>query len=86
MVIDRIGAGLHHEDIRAANILQDLKVDLAITEAAQLRAADIHAQIAADALRELRVGASGKDLEFFVDQIRLYFVIYERLRAKAAFV
>src|SRR5436853_514577 len=70
MMIDRIGACLYHEHIRAANILQNLKIDLAIAEATELRAPDIHAQIAADALGELRVRASGKDLELFVDQIR----------------
>src|SRR5205807_5506114 len=70
MMIDGIGARLHHKHVRAANILQNLKINLAVAEAAQLGASHVHAQVAADALSQFRVRASGKDLELFVDQIR----------------
>lgn len=68
MMIDWVRARLHHKNIRAANILEYLKINLAVAEAAKLRAAHTHAQITADSLRELRVCASRKNLEFLVDQ------------------
>jgi hypothetical protein len=69
MLIDRIGAGLNDKYICPANVFQNLKIDFAVTEATEVRAANRDSQIAANAARELRVTASGKNLELLVDQV-----------------
>jgi hypothetical protein len=48
MKIGGIRAGLHDKDVRAAHVLQNLKIDLAIAEFSQLGFAGFRAQVPAD--------------------------------------
>ena len=61
-----MAAGLHHKNIRAPYIFQNLKTRFAVAELAVLGAAPRDAQITADGVAERRVRRAAKNLEFFV--------------------
>ncbi len=48
MLVDRRARGLHDEDIRAANVLVDLKRDLGVGKTQQPRLPKLHAEELAD--------------------------------------
>ncbi len=66
MKIRRLRTRLHDENIRAAHVLQNLKINLAIAELAQHRAAALHSQIAANLVRQGSVRGSRENLELIV--------------------
>src|SRR5713226_8373720 len=63
IVVHRWRRRLDHEDVRAADVLIDLHVVLAVGEAVQRDAARLDLELAADFLRERRVRSSGENLQ-----------------------
>ncbi len=61
VVVHRRAGGLHEEDIPAPHVLVDLDQDLAVAEAADLRAAERLHQVLGDALRQVGIGVPGED-------------------------
>ena len=68
MKIRGIRAGLHDKHVRAAHIFQNLKIHFAVAEFAELGLAELHAQVAANVLRQARVRAAAKNFELIVGQ------------------
>src|SRR5262249_8858014 len=66
VVIHQMMARLHDENVSAADVFQNLEINLAITESAQQRLAQRNIQMAADALRENGVCHAGKNLKSVV--------------------
>ena len=66
MLVHGVACGLYQKHIHAANILQQLKVHLAIGEALQLGLAQRHADKLADLLAQCAIGRSAKNLEALV--------------------
>jgi hypothetical protein len=66
MIIDRKGAGLDNENIRATDIFEDLKINLAIAEAAEQGFAEGHVEVPANGFRQRGVGGPGEDFETLV--------------------
>jgi hypothetical protein len=60
MLIDRLARRLHEKHILTANILLDLHEDLSVTEIGDLDMAHLDAQIPANTVRQMRMGAPGK--------------------------
>ena len=48
MLIHRIAGGLHHKNIYAAHVLEELEVNFAVSKALHLGFADLDADILAD--------------------------------------
>ena len=63
MLIDRKTRRLHQENIRAANVLQQLKMYLAVGESLQPGLAQRHSNELADLLAQRAIGRSAKNLE-----------------------
>src|SRR5215469_7497763 len=63
VVIHRVMARLHDEDVCAADVFQNLEINLAITEPAQQCLAQRNIQVFADAFREHGVRRAGKNLK-----------------------
>src|SRR5277367_3377308 len=61
-------ARLHHKNVRAPHILQNLKVDFAVAEASQLGLADLHIQMLADTRSQRRIGRAREYFEPVVVQ------------------
>ena len=66
VLVHRIAGGLHHKDIHAAHVLQQLEVDLAVGKALDLGLAHLDADVAADLLGQRPVGRAAEELEPFV--------------------
>jgi hypothetical protein len=66
MLVDREAGGLHDKDVHAADVFEQLEVNLAVGEALQLGLSDGHANVLADLARELRVGRAAEELEALV--------------------
>src|ERR1700682_483761 len=66
MVIHRVAAWLHHEDIRAAHIFQNLKINLAVAETPQQRLADRNIQVAANTFGQRHMCSARKYFEAVV--------------------
>ena len=66
MVVHRIGARLHHKHIRAAHVLENLKINLAVAEAPEQRLAQWHVQMLADLFRQHRIRGPTENFESFV--------------------
>ena len=63
ILVDGIAGGLHDKDVDAANVLEQLEVDFAISEALQLDLSDGNADVAADLFRQGTVGRAAEELE-----------------------
>ena len=63
VLVHRIRRRLDDEDVRAANVLVDLKRDLAVREPSQPRLSERDPEAVGDLLRQLRVGAAGKHFQ-----------------------
>ena len=63
MLIDRPTRRLNKKDIRTANVLEQLKMNLAVGESLQPGLAQRHTNELADLFRQRRVGRSAKNLE-----------------------
>ena len=61
-------AGLHHKNVRASHIFQNLKMYFAVAEAAQARLPDRYIQMLANAVRQRGVGGTRKNFEPVVVQ------------------
>ena len=59
-------ARLHDEYVRAAHILQNLKINFTVAESPEERFAQRHVQVAADALRQKRIRGPRENLESVV--------------------
>ena len=70
VLVHRIAGGLHHEYIRAADILEQLEVNFAVGKALHLGLAQRDADVLADLLRQRAVGRPRKDLEALVFAVR----------------
>ena len=57
---------LHHKNIRAAHILLDLNVSLAVAEARDQRLPALQSQKRADLIAQRLIGRTAKDLELIV--------------------
>ena len=57
---------LDDEDVALADVLLDLHEDVLVAELEHLALAQGHLQVAADRLRQLRVGVAGEDLQLVV--------------------
>src|ERR1700704_3786607 len=68
MKIRRIRAGLHDENVRAAHVLQNLKINFAVAELAEPGVPRFGAQVAADILGQARVRAATENFKLVVDQ------------------
>src|ERR1700730_13510528 len=66
MVIYRVTTRLHHENIRAADIFQYLKINLAVAETPQQRRTDRHIQVAANTFGQRHMCRARKYLEAVV--------------------
>src|SRR5579863_5461950 len=66
MVVDRIVAGLHNEDISAAHIFQNLKIDFAIAETAEHGFAQRNVEMLADGFCQHRVRSTRKNFKALV--------------------
>ena len=74
MKIRGVRAWLHDKHVRAAHIFQNLKINFAVAELAKLGFSQLHAQMAADILRQPGIRATAENLEFVVDQVARPFV------------
>src|SRR5258708_40295588 len=70
MKIRRIRPRLYDEDIRAAHVLQNLKIDLAIAELSKPGFTRLGAQVSANILGQARVGAATENFKLVVDQLK----------------
>src|SRR5258706_2230453 len=70
MEIRRIRARLHDEDVRAAHVFQNLKINLAIAELSKPGFTRFGAQVSANILGQARVGAATENLKLVVDQLK----------------
>src|SRR5258706_16456032 len=70
MEIRRIRARLHDEDVRAAHVFQNLKIDLAIAELSKPGFTRLGAQVSANILGQARVGAATENFKLVVDQLK----------------
>src|SRR2546423_3269048 len=59
-------ARLHDENVRAANVFENLKINLAVAESPEQRFAQRHIQVAADALRQYRIRGPRENLKSVV--------------------
>ena len=66
MPVHRTARGLHHEHIRAAHVLLNLHVRLAVGKARYLRLSPLHAQKLAYLIGQLRVGRAAKNLKLLI--------------------
>jgi hypothetical protein len=66
MAIHRERTRLHDEDIGAADIFENLKINFPIAEAVQLRLAQRHVEVLADRLCQRKVGGAREDFETLV--------------------
>jgi len=66
VAIHRMATRLHHEYIRAPHILQNLKINLAIAEPAEIRFAKRHIQMPANVLREREIRGPGENFETLI--------------------
>ena len=66
MLVHRTAGRLHHEYIRAAYVLLNLNVTLAVAEPNHLRLPALHAEKLADFIGEMFVRRAAEDLEFLV--------------------
>src|ERR1700719_4067380 len=64
----RIWAGLHDKNVRAAHVFQNLKINFAVTELAELGFTRFGAQVAANILGQARVGAATENFKLVVGQ------------------
>ena len=60
---DRRAGRLHHETIGAADVFENLEIDLAVGEALEFDLAQFQPELPAHLLRQRRVGAAGEDLD-----------------------
>src|SRR4029077_3066616 len=67
MMIYRMAARLHDENVRAAHIFQNLIARFAVGKLAVLGASPRHAQIAANRVRQSRIRSAAENFEFLVD-------------------
>ncbi len=56
MLVYRIAGGLHHEDIRAANVFEQLEVNLAVGKTLHPGLAQRNADVLANLLRQHAIG------------------------------
>src|SRR5271170_7418246 len=63
MLIDRPTGRLHEENIRTANVLEQLKMNLAVRESLQPGLAQRHTDELADLLGQSRIGRPAKNLD-----------------------
>src|SRR5258706_8847448 len=70
MEIRRIRARLHDEDVRAAHVFQNLKINLAIAELSKPGFTRFGAQVSANILGQARVGAATENFKLVVDQLK----------------
>src|SRR5260370_2784150 len=70
MKIRRIGARLHDEDVRAAHVFKNLKINLAIAELSKPGFTWFGAQVSANILGQARVGAATENFKLVVDQLK----------------
>src|SRR5690349_3290419 len=66
MAIHRIAARLDDENISAAHVLENLKINLAIAEAAQLGFTQRHLQMLADAFCQRQIGGARENFKAVV--------------------
>ena len=66
MVVHRIGARLHDKHIGAAHVLENLKINLAVAEAAEQRLAQRNIQMLADRLCQRRISGPTENFESLV--------------------
>ena len=62
MLVHRIAGGLHHENIHAAHIFEQLEVNLAIGKALNLRLTDRYSDVNADFFSQRLVGGAAESL------------------------
>ena len=66
VLIHRIAGGLHHKNIHAAHVLEQLKVNLAVGKPLQLHLPHRHADMPRHFLSQPRIRRPGKQLEALV--------------------
>ena len=66
VVVDRVIRPLHHEDVAAADVLEDADEDVALAEDVRLRPGKLDPEMAADRLSQRGAGAAGEDLQLAV--------------------
>ena len=66
MLIDRERRRLHDEDVRTANVLEQLKMNLAVGESLQPGLAQWHTDELADLLGQGLIGRSAKNLDALI--------------------
>jgi hypothetical protein len=63
VLIHRETSGLHDKNIHAADVFEQLKVDLSVSETLQLALAQLYPDMSTNTLGQLAVGRTGEDLE-----------------------
>jgi hypothetical protein len=63
VLIHRETRWLHDKNIHAADVLEQLKVNLSVGKTLQLAFAQLHPDMGANALGQFAVGGTGEDLE-----------------------
>ena len=66
VLVGGVAGGLDEEDVGAADVFEELEVNLAVGEALELGFAERNAEELADLFRERAVGGAGEDLEALV--------------------
>jgi hypothetical protein len=66
MIIDRKGAGLDNENIRATDIFEDLEVNLTVAKTAEQRLAEGHFEVRTNSLSQRGVGGPRENFETLV--------------------
>jgi hypothetical protein len=80
VVVHRIVAGLYHEDISAAHVFQNLKINFAIAEAPEHSFAQRHIQIPADSFGKHWIRGTREYFETLVVQGRFPLSVFSRLQ------
>src|SRR5207247_4278775 len=65
----------HDEDVRAADVLVDLREHLAVGEARDLRVAERHVEVLRDLLRQRPVGVAREDLQLVTHACHAPFMV-----------
>ena len=80
VLIYRVAGGLHNEHVYAAHVIEQLKVNFAVSKALQLCFANLYADVAGDLFGERAIGRAAEELEAPV-----FAEITARLRSGAGF-